>query len=407
MDGLTSRGQRSCTQLDLTAIQWHQRMPLSLCLFVAICACNGRPRAAPTVPYDLPEVSGRSLTADAAPDFDDTETPTVSDAADADWTSCASQTDLSTVDAEILADSAGPALQNGLVCGLGKVVVQGQCVAAKFPTVMVHFPAKKFMQGCRADIDECEPSELPLHRVALSAFLLERFEVTAGQYAACVQAGKCSAPTEINTAAYCSEISYGAMCTYGSTDLDGLPMNCLTRDAAADYCKAMVPGGSLPTEAQFERATRTECVGGKDEILTSRFPWGNSLPPPPASHNLCDESFKSKFKSVQPIPGYQDGAACLAPPGSYCKVAGCACDLVGNAIEFVADTFDPNAYSQIGDDALDPIVVLPAGQVMVRGGAFTAGVPAHILSFAHRQPASSTTIYVDVGFRCASNWQGK
>ena len=58
---------------------------------------------------------------------------------------------------------------------------------------MVFVPAGPFLMGCNAVVDfECGSNESPPHEVYLDSFLLDRTEVTAGDYKACVDAGDCT-----------------------------------------------------------------------------------------------------------------------------------------------------------------------------------------------------------------------
>src|SRR5438105_561395 len=69
------------------------------------------------------------------------------------------------------------------------------CTADATPAAMVDVPAGDFPMGCNSAVDtECSDDEKPQHTVTLSAFKIDRTEVTQGQYAACISAGACNAP---------------------------------------------------------------------------------------------------------------------------------------------------------------------------------------------------------------------
>ena len=59
---------------------------------------------------------------------------------------------------------------------------------------MILIPAGSFKMGCDASRDVCISDELPLHVVTLSAFSIDKYEVTNARYKACVDAGGCTAP---------------------------------------------------------------------------------------------------------------------------------------------------------------------------------------------------------------------
>ncbi len=58
----------------------------------------------------------------------------------------------------------------------------------------------------------CADDARPVHEVFLSAYLIERYEVTNGRYRVCVEAGACSAPQPVSSA---TRPSY-----YGDAQLD-------------------------------------------------------------------------------------------------------------------------------------------------------------------------------------------
>ncbi|HEY4159337.1 MAG TPA: SUMF1/EgtB/PvdO family nonheme iron enzyme, partial [Polyangiaceae bacterium] len=70
------------------------------------------------------------------------------------------------------------------------------CASTAAPGDMVSVSAGDFIMGCNAAVDnECLDDEKPMHTVTLSAFQIDRTEVTQEQYAACVTAGSCAAPS--------------------------------------------------------------------------------------------------------------------------------------------------------------------------------------------------------------------
>src|SRR5262245_60267408 len=83
------------------------------------------------------------------------------------------------------------------------------------PEGMVPIPAGTFEMG--SDIPEADPDEKPVHRVTLSAFCMDRTEVTLDAYDACVKSGKCKAGG--GTGLY----SCGKM-----PEHSGRPVNCVT-----------------------------------------------------------------------------------------------------------------------------------------------------------------------------------
>ena len=61
------------------------------------------------------------------------------------------------------------------------------------PEGMVIVPAGKFTMGCEyGKVEGCDTSESPAHDVELDAYFMDLFEVSVGDYAACVKTGACA-----------------------------------------------------------------------------------------------------------------------------------------------------------------------------------------------------------------------
>ena len=196
---------------------------------------------------------------------------------------------------------------DGELCALGKAWAAGQCQPASFPFEMVLMPAVTYDQGCDPATNVCDPWEMPVHTVTLGAFLIGKNEVTVGDYKKCVKLGKCKIPS--NFAEYCPDGEL--QCRYFAKGLTKYPVNCVTKSEALQYCKAMVPGGTLPSDAQWERAARTDCTGPNEKIIYTRFVWGDQWIPPKGAGNFCDEACDNKYWGY--IDHYQDEAGCSAP----------------------------------------------------------------------------------------------
>ena len=110
-----------------------------------------------------------------------------------------------------------------------------------------------------------ESDEHPQRVVNLDTFYLDETEVSVEEYKRCVDAGSC--PAGLFTAYSASRNE----CNYGAPGRDKHPMNCVSAEAAENYCAWRSAHDSimtyrLPTEAEWEKAAK-----GTNDL---RFPWG-------------------------------------------------------------------------------------------------------------------------------------
>jgi serine/threonine-protein kinase len=243
------------------------------------------------------------------------------------------------------------------------------------PPDMVRVPAGKFMMGSEAG----GKTEKPAHEVTFTrAFAIDRNEVTAGDYQSCVKAGKCSASSVHGPHVEPADVEKrGPLCTAVDPGKARHPITCVDQAQAAAYCTFV--SKRLPTEAEWEYAAR-----GPDE---RDYPWGNDV----AS---CERANVAR----------NPGQGCGRPKGTQevgLLTAGAspfgALDLAGNAWEWVADGWDPNAYSKGAQT--DPRVAASGDKAVLRGGSWDfAAVTAKAtfrLSFDRAAGDLAT------GFRCA------
>ncbi len=197
-------------------------------------------------------------------------------------------------------------------------------------------------------------NELPMQRVLVPAFYLQRTEVTVKDYDRCVVVGACT------RAGYAERPRYAK---------PSLPATFVTFDQAAAYCR--FKGMRLPTEAEFERAARG--------ATRRRYPWGQLYNSRVANHGRL---------GVDPSDD-GDGFAELAPVGSYLagRTPEGALDLAGNVAEWAEGT-----YRHASGAALSGVRIL-------RGGSYRDAGPW--LRSAARVPVERELAAPFVGFRCA------
>jgi formylglycine-generating enzyme required for sulfatase activity len=250
---------------------------------------------------------------------------------------------------------------------------------------MAWFPSGSFQMGSSSDDalqaflqckqepwgHRCEPTqfadETPPRTITLSAYGLDRHEVTVRDYQRCVDAGRCKAVP----------YAAGAM-RFAKPDF---PVSLVRWQDAASYCQFR--GARLPTEAEFERAARG---------TTGRsYPWGNLYNSKLSNHGRLGwnpSSADDGFAELAPVGSFGSGTS---PEGIH--------DLAGNVAEWVADRYlAPYDISQKIDPLGPNDSRLPR---VVRGGSFESG--AAWLRGAARVPVAEDVRSPTIGFRCAQS----
>jgi formylglycine-generating enzyme len=269
--------------------------------------------------------------------------------------------------------------------------------AFNVPPEMACIDGGAFLMGdvrllTRSDLSRAVPERL----VALSAYAMDKIEVTVGAFRALVNAGTVKDDFVLDKV---SEAS----CTY-LTKADGandaLPLNCVSAAGADAVCTAL--GKRLPTEAEWEFA-----AGARDEERL--FSWGEL-------EAACDlsaiglardtyEGFSEIDQSTQcrypnaglrrpwgPIPA---GAAAERTPQGLK-------DMGGNVAEWVADGFAAYTASCWAGSRLFSNPQCPKAEFRsYRGGSWA--LPPGAAHPALRAATLPSTKRGDIGFRCAKS----
>lgn len=228
------------------------------------------------------------------------------------------------------------------------------CPDTTEPGDMIAIPAGAFEMGCDDATDpKCSEDEKPMHHVTLSAFELDRTEVTQAAYTACIADGACQPPS----------------CEWSCEHPD-FPAGCVTWSQANAYCSWA--GKRLPSEAEWEKAARGEA--------SNKYPWGASEP----SCSLAN--IAGCGDALRPVGSFGDGAS---PYG--------ALDMAGNVVELVADWYADAYYAE--SPAADPKGPATGKRYGGRGGGFKSD--ADFVRASKRDWYDPTDAAPSLGFRCA------
>jgi formylglycine-generating enzyme required for sulfatase activity len=256
---------------------------------------------------------------------------------------------------------------------------------------MVYVPAGEFPMGSTG---AANLNEKPQHTVYLDAFWIDRTEVTMAQYRLFTKASGYQTRAEEKGWAYAWVESAkewqkvnGADWQHpfgpeSSVEQDHPVVQVTWADAAA-YCTWA--GGSLPTEAQWEKAAR-----GTDG---RKYPWGNTFDG--TWLNYCDSTCEGGDSA------FDDGYRFTAPVGSYPSGVSPygALDMAGNVWEWTADWYDDSYYAI--SPAQNPTGPESGQYRVLRGGSWNHDQSGMRTTF--RLDSSSDESVDNFGFRCA--WQ--
>ena len=255
--------------------------------------------------------------------------------------------------------------------------VSTDAAVAANQTVLV--PEGSFARGCNTYVDkDCAEHEKPFRILELSAFVVDRYEVTVQRWTACIAGGGCGPPTK-------TFASHGAGFTYGHAGHEQHPVTGVTWQHATDFCKWA--GGRLPTEAEWEKAARGSCKSTGATACNSAarlYPWGN-MEATCQFAVLADGGDGCGKQETWPVGSKPQGETTYG-----------AADMAGNAWEWVADWYSATHYT-------DATTTDPAGpkfgtERVIRGGS--AFWSATYLRASHRAKESPSSAETDIGFRC-------
>ncbi len=254
---------------------------------------------------------------------------------------------------------------------------------------MIEVPRGTLLMGS----DQGEAAERPAHRVGVSAFAIDRLEVTNAEFAVFVTAtGHLTDPEragagwhwdgqwrEVRGAHWRRPHGPGS----SIEALERHPVAQVSWNDAREYCRWR--GKRLPTEAEWERAARG------DDGRT--YPWGDR-PPRDGTRYRASYGSDECCRATR-----DDGYLFTAPVGSFPlgRSPFGVEDLAGNVWEWVEDWFDPEFYRR--SPQVDPVNRAPTDRKVIRGGGWGNNPWGLRSTLRHANPRDIGLIMV--GFRCA------
>ncbi len=241
---------------------------------------------------------------------------------------------------------------------------------AAAPDSAVRIPTGVFPMG-----DEDMPDARPVKRVTVSAFAIDKTEVTLADYERFATGAGWSDDrcwsTEGKTWRLTHPTGSGATARASGRPGDH-PVVAVTLWEAEAYCACA--GGALPTEAQWERAA----CGVEPK------------PPPPAQDSGVAWWYdEGKYGS---LPGvYTHAVTVTSPPNTFGLL-----DMFGNVWEWTRDTYRADGYASLA--AKDPIATAASPWHTIRGGSYM-NLPSYA-GCSHREPMRPAEPRLTVGFRC-------
>ena len=218
----------------------------------------------------------------------------------------------------------------------------------------VYIPAGEFSMGSGA-----KDKEILAHKVYMDAYWMDQTDVTNAMYAVCVKAGICTHPARYDR--YFDDPKYA-----------DYPVVYVTWYAAQDFCTW--EGGTLPTEAQWEKAAR-----GWDG---RPYPWGTSVP---------DITLLNYNGDHEDIVSAYDYLIALSPYGLL--------QMSGNVRQWMSDWYQRTYYTI--SPYKDPQGPDSGEYKSLRGGAFDDDFQEVETTYrAYHEPTSAGQ---ERGFRCVQS----
>ncbi len=278
---------------------------------------------------------------------------------------------------------------------------------------MALIPADSFVMGATTNVGhETISDAVPQHTVTVSAFYMDKYEVTSNLWAEVYTwatnngysfgtnwRGKAAnhpvrSVDWYDAIAWCNARSQRDGFTPCYTNADGTVYTNAAGSSFAGGCNWAAGGYRLPTEAEWEKAAR----GG---VANRRFPWddANTSQHARANYNANPAAYAYDTSPTTGYhPSYNTGSIpYTSPVGSFAPNGYGLYDMAGNVWEWCWDWYSGTYYAS--SPSKDPTG--PAGPLtsrVLRGGSWS--YDAIGLRCAVRSYSTPSITYNDAGFRC-------
>jgi formylglycine-generating enzyme required for sulfatase activity len=273
---------------------------------------------------------------------------------------------------------------------------------------MALIPAGSFEMGNALSASgDGSGDELPLHPVYVSAFYMDKYEVTKELWDEVRAWGLNNGYTDLDVGNGVDaskganhpvhSITWYAMVKWcnARSRKDGLT-ECYTVGGAiyktgqsAPVLNMSASGYRLPTEAEWEKAARGNLSG-------KRFPWGDTISRSQANYIGSTSSYSYDLGPYGSNPTYATGNnPYTSPVGSFAANGYGLYDMAGNMWEWCWDWYGAYASETVSD----PTGPASGSDPVLRGGhwADNAGLCRVSIRSCFRNPANSGIL---IGFRC-------
>jgi len=276
---------------------------------------------------------------------------------------------------------------------------------------MIHISGGAFMMG----YEHGQEDELPLHKVTLKPFLLDRHEVTNREFSRFVEAT--GYITRAEKDGFCWAFLKGSDNFKKVTgadwkhpqgpdsDLEGKldhPVVCVSWHDAASY--AAWAGKRLPTEAEWEYAAR---AGGETHSIANTDPGNNLIQPISTTINDREIIPANVWQGSWPEDNrLSDGFFYTSPVGQFNPNDFGLHDMMGNVWEWTADWYDSDYYTV--SPSINPAGPETGENRVARGGSWFCSpgyCGAYSSNFRGASPPDNT--FNNVGFRCAADMESE